>query len=117
MKDASNLEKYTPEWDSVYNAELEIVKGAYPSIWSEYQFSVKVPNMMSGMYLHSLWDGDQPSYDPDMCQLAENLGLDYESVADYPRHDNTLRLGFKSIKDAVKYLTALSMEVADYGTN
>ena len=67
-----------------------------------YEWSSRVPNDLSGLEMLQCMDGDQPSY--KHAGYIENLfqvvGLDFKSVADYPKDDNTLRYLFKTESDA-----------------
>lgn len=95
FRKVDTTEKYSPEYDSLMNAELEVISGAYNHDGKNYYppLSVKIPNKFTGMKMHYSYDGDQPSYDRwlerwlEMCELSPD-----ESLADYPRHDSTLRL-------------------------
>lgn len=114
MKDAlyakREFGKYSTEWDEVMNAELEVVRHAYfESIWAEFMYSVKLPNSMTNLKMISTFDGDQPSYQSEdrFVAILFHLGIhpmDYRTIADYPRHGDTLRFGFRTLKDANAFL-------------
>lgn len=63
-----------------------------------FDWSVQVPNDISGLTMHSTMDGDQPSYNREFTRKVECLfqvcGLHFKSVADYPKDGNTLRYMF-----------------------
>ena len=65
-----------------------------------FDWSVQVPNDISGLTMHSTMDGDQPAYNRDFTGTVENLfqvcDLEFKSVADYPKDGNTLRYLFKT---------------------
>lgn len=65
-------------------------------------YSVQVPNALSGMYLKDYLDGSQPHYSnsPQLCQVLEYLNIEFDTIADYPKDDNTLRFLFDSEEDA-----------------
>lgn len=104
MKTLKNVEKYSEIYDEIMNAELELVYGAY-----DYdQYSIKIPNSMSGLELVEMMDGDQPMYNT-WKDLPECLKHD-RSLADYPRHNNTLRLFFDCIVKAQAALKFIKEE-------
>lgn len=65
-------------------------------------YSVQVPNALSGMYLKDYLDGSQAHYSnsPQLCQVLEYLNIEFDTIADYPKDDNTLRFLFDSEEDA-----------------
>lgn len=65
-------------------------------------WSVRVPNALSGMYLKDYLDGQQAHYanSPQLCQVLEYLNIEFDTVADYPKDDNTLRFLFEDQNDA-----------------
>ena len=99
MKTLNNLEKYTTEHDNVMNTPLEVVHGAYDSTWGEY--SIKIPNELTNKSYMESFDGDQPCYSRDIENELKELGLVADTtLADYPRHGDTLRLIFKDLDKA-----------------
>jgi len=97
-----NLEAYTTAWDAVMNAELEVVQGVYfeKDGWNDNEFSVKVPNSKSDMELISRMDGDQPAYSDDVEDALTSRNVVFDTIADYPRHDSTLRILFATKEEA-----------------
>ena len=65
-------------------------------------WSVQVPNVLSGMYLKDYLDGQQAHYrnSHQLEQVLEYLNIEFDTVADYPKDDNTLRFLFESKDDA-----------------
>jgi hypothetical protein len=99
MKTLNNIEKYTTEYDNVMNTPLEVVHGVYDSQWGEY--SIKIPNELTSKTYLETFDGDQPCYSRDIENKLEELGLSADTtLADYPRHGDTLRLIFKDLDKA-----------------
>lgn len=101
--DLTKHEKYSPEWDELMNRELQIVKGAYG--YDDYLWSFTIPNEATEMKLVEYMDGDQPHYNSAAFTASlKEKGVDYMSLADYPRHNNKLRLMFAEWIDAVMAL-------------
>lgn len=99
MKTLNNLEKYTPEYDNVMNTHLEVIHGAYGSDFGEY--SIKIPNELTNKTYLETFDGDQPCHSTDVETMLEELGLSADTtLADYPRHGDTLRLFFNDLDKA-----------------
>lgn len=103
MKNFLCVTKYSDEYDEFMNVELEIVKDAYnydekngrQDNYPEY--SIKLPNKMTGMRLVDYSDGIQAHYDANAyLNLLEDYDLFHdESLADYPRHGSTKRIFYK----------------------
>jgi len=97
-------EKYTDAYDNAMRTTLEVIKGAY----ADYQvnqskpYSVSIPNDATGQDTVAFYDGDQPVYNgaKRFEELAANLGLEFGTIADYPRYNDTLRFKFKTEADA-----------------
>ena len=106
MQTLNNVEKYSKTYDKIMNAELEVVHNAYDGDYGEY--SIKIPNSMTKMELIEFYDGDQPSY--SSLNLPEYLEEDF-SLADYPRHDSTKRIFYKSLEKA----TAALFYIKEFG--
>lgn len=74
--------------------------------WCEHlPYSVRVPHHLSGFELVPCMDGDQPCYDKSALleSLLHHAGVtDFDTVADYPKDDNTLRFMFRTFIDAEK---------------
>ena len=115
IKTLENLKKHSPEYDAVMNAELEVVESAYNfeqdrktdepigSRDSSYpRYSVKIPNEITGMSEVSTMDGYQPTYKmSEIKNLLKRLNAYYDmSIADYPRHGNTLRIFYSDLAKA-----------------
>ena len=99
MKTLNNLEKYTTEHDNIMNTPLEVVQGAYDSNYGEY--SIKIPNELTNKSYMESFDGDQPCHSADIKDMLKELGLVADTtLADYPRHGDTLRLIFKDLDKA-----------------
>ena len=106
MKTLNNVEEYSHKYDEIMNAELELVHNAYDGRYGEY--SIKIPNSMTKMELIEFYDGDQPSY--NSLNLPKYLEED-NSLADYPRHDSTLRIFYKSLEKT----TAALFYIKEFG--
>jgi len=121
MKDIKPFKAYSPEYDAVMNTEHEVVQNVYAgSIFEEFTYSVKISNDISILKMIECYDGDQPSYERDgqFEALCENLGIhamDYRSIADYPRHGNTLRFAFRTFEDARNFLDSVKSIFLDDG--
>mgnify|MGYP003121657570 FL=1 len=112
MKNFKNVSKYSKEYDEFMKAELEIVKDAYnyydkngsrQYTESPYpKYSIKLPNKMTGMRLVDYMDGTQPCYDNTAyLNMLEQYDIYHdESLADYPRHDNTKRIFYSDLEKA-----------------
>lgn len=82
-----------------------------------YDYSIQVPNELSGLEMVRCMDGDQPSY-----RNARNIearfnvaGLDdFKSIADYPRDGNTLRYMFESECEADLAAAIINSLEGDY---
>lgn len=99
MKNLNNLEQYTPQHDEIMNTSLEIIEGAYESSFGEY--SIKIPHELSPVSFLSTFDGDQPCYSGDIKTHLKSLGLNADkTLADYPRHGDTLRLFYTDLEKA-----------------
>jgi len=112
MKELKGIEHYTPEYDDVMSAELEIIKDAYN--YEKYgirekagfllypKYSIKLPNKMTGLSLHETSDGQQPAYHSDgYLNMLEQYDIYHdESIADYPRHGDTKRIFYKDLEKA-----------------
>lgn len=99
------LKTYKPKDKTPMNtSDIKPVPNPYAnSNWcAGYEWSSRVPNDLSGLVMLQCMDGDQPSY--KHAGYIENLfqvvGLDFKSIADYPKDDNTLRYLFKTESDA-----------------
>jgi hypothetical protein len=82
-----------------------------------YQFTIQVPNEVSGMSIKSFMDGDQPIY-ANAHQIEARFtlaGLDgYRSLADYPRDGNTLRYLFETEGEADLAAAIINSMEGDY---
>ena len=114
------LKKYSAKYDSVMNTYLEIIEDVYnydvPKDEKNYvedtcmtvkygsypKYSIKLPNEMTGLRFVEYMDGDQPAYDnTDYLNMLERLDLHHDdSIADYPRHDDTLRIFYHDFEKA-----------------
>jgi len=99
------LKAYKPKDKKVMNtSDIKPVPNPYAnSGWcAGFDWSSRVPNDISGLVMVQCMDGDQPSYNnaPYIEQLFDLAGLEYRSVADYPKDGNTLRYLFKTESDA-----------------
>jgi len=107
-KSVANLKEYSPAHDAVMNAALEVVHGVYfggRSTWNHNEFSIKIPNDMTDMTQQSTTDGDHPVYnDTNVKDTLIDHRICYESIADYPRYGDTLRLFFRTQEEADKAL-------------
>lgn len=78
---------------------ITVKPNPYNSFKESKQFTIQVPNEISGLELIPTMDGDQPSY-RNKEQIQSRFivaGLDnFESIADYPRDGNTLRFFFEN---------------------
>ncbi len=119
-KTYKGLKKYSPEYDSVMNKHLEIIEDVYnydaPKDEKNYvedtcmtvkygsypKYSIKLPNEMTGLRLVDYMDGDQAAYDnTDYLNMLEELDLYHDdSIADYPRHGDTLRIFYHDLEKA-----------------
>ena len=85
-------------------SEIKPVSNPYAnSNWcAGFDWSVRIPNDLSGLEMMQCMDGDQPTYKnaPYIEWLFDLGDLDFKSVADYPKDDNTLRYLFKTESDA-----------------
>jgi len=102
-KSLKNIEKYSFEYDQLMNLDLEIIEGAYDSEDKDWlpNYSIKIPNRLTNMELVSCMDKDQPSYNRTIKNMLNNYNIKYDnSLADYPRHDNTLRIFFEDKEKA-----------------
>jgi hypothetical protein len=107
MRTLKNLEQYTPEWDVMMNAELEIVEHVYNyknGVENRYpspKYSIKIPNNCTGYKSVTTMDGEQPSYNKNVDAILSDLSLDADkSLADYPRHGSTLRIFYHDLEKA-----------------
>jgi len=99
MKTLNNLEQYSTQHDAIMNTSLEIIEGAYESSFGEY--SIKVPHNLSPVSFIETFDGNQPCYSRDVEQELESMNLKADTtLADYPRHGDTLRLFYSDIEKA-----------------
>lgn len=88
------------------------------SKWCEgYDYSIQIPNELSGLEMIPSMDGDQPSY-RNKEQIQSRFivaGLDdFKSVADYPRDGNTLRYMFESECEADLAAAIINSLEGDY---
>jgi hypothetical protein len=114
MHNITDIEQYSPKWDNGMNAMLQVVQGAYAdSSWHDHDFSVKLPNQLTEQGIHHSYDGDQPYYKRAVFfeDIAVSLQLDYTTIADYPRHGDTLRFMFKTYDDAHKFLSHIKERI------
>jgi hypothetical protein len=85
-------------------SEITPVSNPYAgSNWcAGFDWSVRVPNDLSGLEMYQTMDGDQPCYKNAWYieKLFDVVGLKFKSVADYPKDNNTLRYMFKTESDA-----------------
>ena len=120
IKTYAGLVKYSPEYDELMNTHLEIIEDVYnfgapkdekgyvedTSMTVKYgsypKYSIKLPNEMTGLRFVEYMDGDQPTYDKtDYLNMLEELDLYHdESIADYPRHGDTLRIFYHDLEKA-----------------
>tara|TARA_R100001143_G_C3301107_1_gene105648 strand:+ start:34 stop:393 length:360 start_codon:yes stop_codon:yes gene_type:complete len=102
MKDLKGVEKYSEEYDLIMDLEMQVVANAYDT----EGYSIKLPNDITGMSIKRSFDGDCPVYKEVAWKVdLDCLGLRYDStIADYPRHGNTLRIFYKDIEKAYSSL-------------
>tara|TARA_R110000737_G_scaffold232027_1_gene245501 strand:- start:960 stop:1355 length:396 start_codon:yes stop_codon:yes gene_type:complete len=94
MRSLVKIEKYTPEYDELMDAPLELMHGVYGYV-DENKYSIKIPNELAKVTMHHSMDGDQPSYDRRAENYLREKGIEANlSLADYPRNGDTLRLFF-----------------------
>ena len=94
-KSLKNIEKYSFEYDEIMNLELDIIEGANDSHSRDWlpNYSIKIPNSLTNMTLVSTMDSDHPSYDLKVEKILTKYDIMYDkSLADTPRHNNTLRI-------------------------
>jgi hypothetical protein len=110
MKSLKNLKHYTTEWDAIMDTELEIVEDAYNydaegNLEEDYllkpKYSIKIPNCCTGYKSVTTMDGEQPSYNRNIETILSDLSLDADSsIADYPRHGDTMRVFYHDLEKA-----------------
>jgi hypothetical protein len=83
---------------------------------SDYAWSVQIPHDISGYELQHMLDGDQPAYSRAFTGALENMlqaaGVQFRSVADYPKDGNTLRYLFLT-ESAAKLAAELVEHLGD----
>lgn len=124
MKTTKNLDLYTPEWDAIMDTELEIVVDAYNydkdgQTKEDYlllpKHSIKIPNYCTGHESVTIMDGEQPSYSANVDTLLSDLSLDADySLADYPRHGDTLRVFYHDLEKAQAALFFIKSYAQDF---
>tara|TARA_R110000787_G_scaffold238040_1_gene344357 strand:+ start:93 stop:455 length:363 start_codon:yes stop_codon:yes gene_type:complete len=96
MRTLVEIVKYTPEYDELMNAPLELMHGVYGYV-EDNKYSIKIPNELAEVTMLQTMDGDQPSYNRDAEVHLRSHGIVAdESLADYPRNGDTLRLFFNN---------------------
>lgn len=124
-----NCKQYSEEYDLLMNLELQIVKNAYnyeydkktdepigkDKILQYPKYSIKLPNLMTGLEIHTFMDGDQPGYHAtEYLNILEAHDFDADqSLADYPRHGNTKRIFYHDKEKAQAALYVLKKHNAD----
>ena len=132
MKKLTDVKKYSKKYDNIMNLELEVVENAYNTehdretneavgFKEDYllspKYSIKLPNDITGMEEHRNWDGDfvrYINYGWEDSLISNGLKSD-SSLADYPRHGNTLRIFYKDLDKAnaaLYFLKKYAEEVA-----
>ncbi len=104
-----DLTEYSIAHDRVMNTPLKVVHGVYmDNKWNKKPYSIKIPDSVAKITIHQLSDGDQPSYASKKIEQAiRDAKIDYHTIADYPRHGDTLRLLFADQETAEKALVIL----------
>tara|TARA_R110000803_G_scaffold171370_1_gene234326 strand:+ start:96 stop:458 length:363 start_codon:yes stop_codon:yes gene_type:complete len=96
MRSLVEIKKYTPEYDELMDAPLELLHGVYGYV-EDNKYSIKIPNELAQVTMHHSFDGDQPSYSRDAEDHLRSHGIVADqTLADYPRNGDTLRLFFNN---------------------
>ena len=98
MRTLVDIEKYTEAYDELMNSPLELLHGVYGYV-EENKYSIKIPNELAEVTMHQMMDGDQTSYSRDAEDYLKSHGIVCDqSLADYPRNGDTLRLFFNDVE-------------------
>lgn len=109
-KNAAGFKDYTPEHDAVMTAYLEPVLNVYANLFDgAYPFSVKVPESFTFIRFESGYDQDNYIHNNRADLIANELGLDFKILQDYPRYSekncqDSLRFFFKNENDAWRFV-------------
>ena len=120
MKNIKGVEKYSTEYDDIMDTPLKVVKGVYAKT-TGCDYSIKIPNYLTSMKEVPVMggsDGYHPTYTRDLETYLAWHGLKSDNeLADYPRHDNTLRLFYKSLSKASDVVLYIGSYVRRIGTD
>ncbi len=117
-KNAAGFKDYTPEHDAVMTTYLEPVLNVYADTFGgAYSFSVKVPESFTFVKFESGYDQDNYIHNNRADLIANELGLDFKILQDYPRYSekncqDSLRFFFKTEGAALRFINAIECEIA-----